>query len=89
MFDQVVAAFGFVENKIDNCIYFKMVKSNFIFMVLYVDDILLASSNVLLLEEIKNMLSSSFDMKDLGVAHCVLGIEITRDRSKEMVRLVT
>ena len=32
-FDQVVTSFGFVENKIDNCISLKMQKSNFIFMV--------------------------------------------------------
>ena len=49
----------------------------FIFLVLYVDDILLASSDVSLLLETKK-----FDMKDLGEASFVLGIEIHRDRSK-------
>ncbi|KAM1356775.1 hypothetical protein ACFX2H_030666 [Malus domestica] len=68
-FDQVVNSFGFSENKIDNCIYMKQAKSDFIFVVLYVDDILLASSSVQLLKETKQMLSQSFDMKDLGVAH--------------------
>lgn len=43
-FDEVVNSFCFIENKIDN--YLKVVKSGFIFMVLYVGDILLASSNV-------------------------------------------
>lgn len=37
-------ASGFAENKIDNCIYMKIVKSTFIFKVLYVDDILLTST---------------------------------------------
>jgi hypothetical protein len=41
-----------------------------------VDDILLASSDVSLLRETKNFLSSNFDMKDLGEASYVLGIEI-------------
>ncbi|CAL9017000.1 unnamed protein product [Prunus brigantina] len=86
-FDQVVTSFGFVENRFDNCIYMKMVKSNFIFLVLYVDDILLASSNVQLLQDTKSMLSSSFDMKDLGEAHFVLGIEIVRDRSRRVLGL--
>ncbi|KAM1278585.1 hypothetical protein ACFX2J_030585 [Malus domestica] len=33
------------------------------------------------------MLSQSFDMKDLGVAHYVLGIEITRDRLQKSLGL--
>jgi hypothetical protein len=48
-----------------------------------VDDILLASSDVSLLLEIKRFLSFNFDMKDLGEALFVLGIEIHRDRRKE------
>jgi hypothetical protein len=37
----------------------------FIILVLYVDDILLASSDKNLLHETKEFLSSNFDMKDL------------------------
>ena len=51
------------------------------------DDILLASSDVSLLLETKMFLSSKFDMKDLGEASFVLGIEIHRDRSKEVLGL--
>jgi hypothetical protein len=52
-----------------------------------VDDILLASSDVSLLLETKKFLSSNFDMKDLGEASFVLGIEIHRDRSKGVLGL--
>jgi hypothetical protein len=45
-----------------------------IFLILYVDDILLASSDVNLLQETKKFLSSKFDIKDLGEASFVLGI---------------
>ena len=54
---------------------------------LYVDDILLTSSDVSLLLETKKFLSSKFDMKDLGEASFVLGIEIHRDRSKGVLGL--
>jgi hypothetical protein len=50
-------------------------------------DILFASSDVSLLLETKMFLSSKFDMKDLGEASFVLGIEIHRDRSKEVLGL--
>jgi hypothetical protein len=47
-----------------------------LFSLSYVDDILLASSDVTLLLETKRFLSSNFDMKDLGEASFILGIEI-------------
>ena len=77
---------GFVENKVDHCIYLKTSGSKFIFLVLYVDDILL-SSNVNLLHETKAPLSKTFKMKDLGEASFVLGIEIHRDRSQNLLGL--
>lgn len=59
----------------------------FIFFILYVDDILLASSDVGLLHETKQMLSKNFDTKDLGEASFVLGIEIYRDCCHRMLGL--
>ena len=56
-------------------------------MILYVDDILLASNDVSLLRETKKFLSSNFDMKDLGKASYVLGIEIHRDRRNGVLEL--
>ena len=75
-FDETIRKFGFKENEEDNCIYAKFKNEKFIFLILYVDDILLASSNIDLLLETKKFLSSKFDMKDLGEASFVLGIEI-------------
>ncbi|RVW97188.1 Retrovirus-related Pol polyprotein from transposon TNT 1-94 [Vitis vinifera] len=86
-FDQVITSFGFKENTVDQCIYLKFSGSKFIILVLYVDDILLASSDVRLLHETKRFLSSKFDMKDLGNASFVLGIQIHRDRSRGILGL--
>ena len=58
-------------------------RSSYIFLVLYVDDILLASNNPDLLIETKHMLSTHFDMKDLGEASYVLGIKILHGRLME------
>ncbi|KAL6335699.1 hypothetical protein AAG906_032893 [Vitis piasezkii] len=86
-FDQVITSFGFKENTVDQCIYLKFSGSKFIILVLYVDDILLASSDVGLLHETKRFLSSKFDMKDLSNASFVLGIQIHRDRSRGILGL--
>lgn len=86
-FDSVISSFGFTENLVDEGVYLKTVGSKFIFLILYVDDILLASSNLKLLKDTKSFLSSNFDMKDLGEASYVLGIEIKRDRARGLLGL--
>jgi transposase InsO family protein len=86
-FDNVVTSFGFKENPVDHCIYLKISGSKIIFLVLYVDDILLASNDLGLLRETKRFLFDNFEMKDLGEASFVLGIEIHRDRSRGILGL--
>ncbi|RVW74899.1 Retrovirus-related Pol polyprotein from transposon TNT 1-94 [Vitis vinifera] len=55
------------ENVMDQCIYLKVSGSKVCFLVLYVDDILLATNNKGLLHEVKQFLSKKFDMKEMGV----------------------
>jgi hypothetical protein len=86
-FDRTIRNFGFKENIKDNYVYIKFKNEKYIFLILYVDDILLASSDVSLLLETKKFLSSKFDMKDLGETSFVLGIEIHRDRNKWVLGL--
>jgi hypothetical protein len=86
-FDETIKKFGFKENEEDNCIYAKFKNRKSIFLILCVDNILLASSDVNLLLEIKKFLSLNFDMKDLGEASFILGIEIHQDRRKGVLGL--
>ena len=65
-FDSTIRKFGFQENVEDNYVYAKFKNGKYIFLVLYVNDNLLVSSDVNLLLETKKFLSSKFDMKDLG-----------------------
>ena len=58
-------------NIVDDCVYHKFNRSKYIFLVLYVDDILLAINDVGLLHETKRFLSKHFEMKDLGDAFFV------------------
>jgi hypothetical protein len=86
-FDETIRNFGFKENKEENCIHEKFKNGKFIFLILYVDDILLINSVVNLLLEIKRFLSSNFDMKYLGKASFILEIEIHWDRIKAVMEL--
>ena len=56
-------------------------------MVLYVDDILLVTNDIGLLHETKKFLNKNFEMKDLGDASFVLGIQIHRDRTRGVLGL--
>ena len=61
-------------NPADECIYHKFSGSKYIFLVLYIDDILLATNDLNLLRDTEKFLSNNFEMKDLGNASYVLGI---------------
>ena len=75
-FHQVINSYGFEANVVDDCVYHKFSGSKYIFLVLYVDDILLASRDIGFLQETKRFLTKNFEMKDLGEASFVLGIKI-------------
>ena len=47
-----------------------------IYLVVYVDDMLLVGNNMEVIKEVKLQLSSKFDMKDLGATNLILGMEI-------------
>ena len=65
---------GFVQSPVDNCVYIKHVGSGFLAMLVWVDDIIIAASNMLLMSEAKRMLNERFHMNDLGVLSYFLGI---------------
>lgn len=57
------------------------------FLVLYVSDILVGKSLSWVSPWAKQIMSKDFDIKDLDKAPFVLGIEINRDRWKNMLGL--
>jgi hypothetical protein len=83
----VVKGFGFIKNVEEPYIYKKASGSAVVFLVLYVDDILLVRNDIPMMEIIKSSLRKSFSIKDLGEAVYILGIKIYRDRSKRLIGL--
>ena len=51
----------------------------FIFMLLYVEDMLIASNHLCDVNELKSMLGKEFDMKDFGPTKKILEMEIHRN----------
>jgi Reverse transcriptase (RNA-dependent DNA polymerase) len=57
------------------------------FLILYVNDLLLVINDMNMLHEIKKILYRFFEMKDLGEVSYVLGLKIHRDHSKGILSL--
>lgn len=83
----MVKGFDFIKNEEEHCIYKKVSENKLVFLILYVDDILLVENDILMLESGKTSLRNSFSMKDLGDTAYILGIRIYRDRSKRLIGL--
>lgn len=86
-FDETIKTYDFIQNMDEPCVYKKIQGDAIVFLVLYVDDILLIGNNVAMLSTVKLWLSNQFSMKDLGEASFILGLKLYRDRSKRLLGL--
>jgi hypothetical protein len=64
---------GYNKCNADHCCYFKRFESSYIILLLYVDDMLVAGSNMDEIKKLKKQLSREFDMKDLAQRSKFLG----------------
>ena len=80
-FDKLIKTYSFIRNRQEPYIYKWAIDSIVIFLILYVDDILLIKNDIPALQSVKLWLSSQFSMKNLGEASYILGMKIYRDRS--------
>ena len=65
-FDQSIKSFRFIQCLDEPCVYKRSSENLMIFLILYVDDILLIGNDVGTLSSIKVWFSTQFDLKDLG-----------------------
>ncbi|GJT74850.1 retrovirus-related pol polyprotein from transposon TNT 1-94 [Tanacetum coccineum] len=76
-FDSFMIGHGYDRCSYDECVYLqKFIDQSFLYLVLYVDDMLIDACNKDQIRELKDQLSKEFDMKDLGAAKRILGMEI-------------
>nr|XP_009787759.1 PREDICTED: uncharacterized protein LOC104235647 [Nicotiana sylvestris] len=79
-FDAFMTTHEFSRSAFDSCVYHKKMSGNsMIYLLLYVDDMLIAANNITEINALKKLLSKEFDMKDLGAAKKILGMEISRE----------
>jgi hypothetical protein len=73
--DSFLQSLGFSKSIADPNIYIKIVKNHLVILVLYVDDLFLTREEYLIAQT-KRELSAKFEMKDLGLMHYFLGLEV-------------
>lgn len=71
----------------DRTIYILQSGMERLYLVLYVDDILLASSSRSLIDEVKANIGKTVNIKDLGAVQTFLGISITRNKNNHVIQL--
>ncbi|KAG8503399.1 hypothetical protein CXB51_001318 [Gossypium anomalum] len=87
-FDSFMASHDFNRSSLDSCVYFKKNSNgSFVYLLLYVDDMLIAAKDKGKIRKVKAQLSEEFEMKDLGPAKKILGMEILRDRKASKLYL--
>ena len=79
---------NFTWCELDLCIYHKRLPNGeFVILLLYVDDMLVAGSSQWIVGQLKKELAFWFAMKDLGATKKILGMTITRDRQNKVLML--
>ena len=71
---------GFTASDADPSLFTAQLKSGTVYILVYVDDILVAANSLADIKSIKNRLASTFKLTDLGEAKYFLGWSLTRDR---------
>ncbi|KAG8489157.1 hypothetical protein CXB51_017144 [Gossypium anomalum] len=80
-FDSFMTSHDFKRSNFDSYVYFKKNSDgSFVYLLLYVDDMFIAAKDKREIRKVKAQLNEEFEMKDLGPAKKILGMEILRDR---------
>lgn len=73
--DHYLLGLGFTKNDVDSNLYFKVINGEILILILYVDDLLITGEDHLIIK-CKQELAFEFDMKDLGLLHYFLGLQV-------------
>jgi len=79
-FDRTLTSAGFVVNEANKYVYYRFGSVEGLILCLYVDDILIFGTSLNVIKEVKDFLSQSFEMKDLGEADVILNIKLVKEK---------
>lgn len=78
---------GFRRSSSDKCLYIRESGGHKLFLIIYVDDVLLVGHQLKAIQVVKQCLSKEFEMKDIGEVNCFLGMKIERKVEQRVLRI--
>lgn len=86
-FHQFVIKLKFRRSENDRCLYVREENGEKVFLILYVDDILIACHDSNIILELKQQMMKEFEMSNLGEVSYFLGMHIERDIEKRYMKI--
>lgn len=78
--DGILRGMGFKRCLQETAVYKKASKGEYIIVAVYVDDLFVTGTCHEITSQFKNMMSSKFEMSDLGLLTYYLGIEVSQEK---------
>ena len=76
--DSFLSSLGFTKSKAYSNLYYKIEDGNPMMLLVYVDDLFVTGMDGLIVD-MKRKLATEFEMKDLGMMHYFLGMELWKN----------
>ncbi|XP_042978944.1 uncharacterized mitochondrial protein AtMg00810-like [Carya illinoinensis] len=78
-FSSSLLSFGFIQSRANYSLFTKQSGHSFLALVVYVDDIVVASNDPQAVSDLKSFVLTKFMIKDLGILKYFLGLEVARN----------
>lgn len=86
--DECLTSLGFTKSESDPSLYtMRRSDGTYLILLVYVDDLPLASNSARLMITVKNLLAKQFEMSDLGEPTWILGVKIIRNKQTGTIQL--
>ena len=86
-FDEYITKLGFKKTHVDMCLYSIGKGKDIIYLLIYVDDLLICGKDKRRIHDVKKSLTNRFKMKDLGEIKEYLGINVDYDYCNQEMKL--
>lgn len=86
-FHDFIVGTGFVRSDNDWCVYHRISGNKRVYLIIYVDDLLIAATHISELKEVQSKLINRFEMRDTGNLENFLGINFEWDKENGIVKV--
>jgi hypothetical protein len=85
--DSYVISVGCIRNDVDFNLYIMKQEGKFTMIVLYIDNIMLVSNAIFLLQQMKKILEFEFEMTSLTYIHSCIGIQMIKNQEDGWIKM--